>query len=157
MTNEEAIKLLNQEKIPMTLDGELNEHLVVAHIKAILALEENTKLKTEIEQLKERLEIKDNNFELYSNALEEVEQLKEELEQSVKCINDTWMFTEEIIDKAKKGDLSMFRITGISGCDMYQGCPPICRVHDSLFEKHEEIIHKSIRTVQEEAEQSLKG
>ena len=120
-------------------------------------IEENSKLKTEIEQLKQRLEIKDHNFELYSDALDEIERLKAELEQSVKCINDIWMFTEEIIDKAKKRDLSMFRVAGISGCDMYQGCPPICRIHDSLFEKHEEIIHKSIRVVQEEAEQHLKG
>lgn len=43
---------------------------------AIQAFEENTKLKAEIEQLKQRLEIKDNNFELYSDALDEIEQLK---------------------------------------------------------------------------------
>lgn len=53
MTNEVAIKLLNQEKIPMILDGKPNEHLAVAHIKAIEALEENTKLKAENERLKE--------------------------------------------------------------------------------------------------------
>ena len=53
MTNEEAIKLLNQEKIPMILDGKPNEHLAVAHIKAIEALEENTKLKVENDRLKE--------------------------------------------------------------------------------------------------------
>lgn len=54
MTNEEAIELLNQEKIPMILDGKPNEHLAVAHIKAIEALEENTKLKDEIEELIEQ-------------------------------------------------------------------------------------------------------
>ena len=53
MTNEEAIELLNQEKIPMLLDGKLNEHLLVAHIKAINSIQENTKLKAEIERLKE--------------------------------------------------------------------------------------------------------
>ena len=52
MTNKEAIELLNKEKIPMILDGKPNEHLAVAHIKAIEALEENTKLKAENEQLK---------------------------------------------------------------------------------------------------------
>lgn len=44
----------------------------------------NDKQRKEIEQLKERIEIKDNNFELYSYALDEIEQLKAELEQSVK-------------------------------------------------------------------------
>ena len=53
MTNEEAIELLNQEKIPMLLDGKPNVHLAVAHIEAIRALEENTKLKVENERLKE--------------------------------------------------------------------------------------------------------
>lgn len=77
MTNEEitleALKLCKKTRIFIPA----NEYLDTA----INSLEENTKLKTEIEQLKERLEIKDNNFELYSNALEEIEQLKSELEQ----------------------------------------------------------------------------
>ena len=55
MTNEEAIELLIQEKIPMILDGKPNEYLAVAHIKAIEALEENTKLQAEIEQLNWKL------------------------------------------------------------------------------------------------------
>ena len=39
MTNQEAIELLNQEEVPMMLNGKNNENLVVAHIKAIEALE----------------------------------------------------------------------------------------------------------------------
>lgn len=39
MTNQEAIDLLNQEEVPMMLNGKNNEHLAVAHIKAIEALE----------------------------------------------------------------------------------------------------------------------
>lgn len=39
MTDQEAIDLLNQEKVPMVLNGKNNEQLAVAHIKAIEALE----------------------------------------------------------------------------------------------------------------------
>lgn len=39
MNEQEAIELLNQEEVPMMLKGKNNEHLVVAHIKAIEALE----------------------------------------------------------------------------------------------------------------------
>lgn len=161
MTNEEAIEVIKKLNnscgiCGMMLSVVCNEAKEIA----INSIQENTKLKDENERLKQFI---DNQKKLYEYRIdlqlkyndrnhEEIESLKSELEQSVKCINDTWMFTEEIIGKAKKRDLSMFRIAGISGCDMYQGCPPICRIHDSLFEKHEEIIHKSIKAVQEEAE-----
>ena len=67
---------------------------------AISALEENAKLKAEIEQLKQRLEVKDYNFELYSDALDEIERLKAELEQSVnkikkKILSRRWVCTND--------------------------------------------------------------
>jgi regulator of replication initiation timing len=88
MTNSEAIKLLSQEKIPMTLDGKLNEPLVIAHIKAISVFEENTKLKADVERLKEEIEQwQSTNLELVCELTRiecENNQLKSELEQSVK-------------------------------------------------------------------------
>jgi hypothetical protein len=92
MTNSEAIKLLSQEKIPMILDGKSNESLVIAHIEAISALEENDKLKAEIEQLNGIISRDMDKHECYviSKSIEvnnlkiEIEQLKAELEQSVR-------------------------------------------------------------------------
>lgn len=88
MTNNEAIKLLSQEKIPMTLDGKLNEHLMVAHIKAIEALEENDKLKTENERIKENYSVLERQYNNVENSsiryYNEVKQLKSELEKSIR-------------------------------------------------------------------------
>ncbi|RDU22872.1 DUF551 domain-containing protein [Anaerosacchariphilus polymeriproducens] len=76
MTNQEAIDLLNQEEVPMVLNGKINESLVVAHIKAIQALEEKQK----------------NRWIPVSERLPEAEQ---EVELSVKRITDfgTYHFT----------------------------------------------------------------
>ena len=47
--------------------------------------------------------------------------------------------------KQKRRDLSLFRISGIGGCDMYQGCPPIYRVRDDLLMKYEDIIYQALK------------
>lgn len=87
MTNSEAIKQLKYIRPKM---GDLFYHLIGVEEEcenaidvAIKSLEENVKLKCKNDRLKERLEIKDNNFELYSDALDEIIRLKIELEQSV--------------------------------------------------------------------------
>jgi regulator of replication initiation timing len=103
MTNSEAIKLLSQEKIPMILDGKSNESLVIAHIEAISALEENDKLKAEIEKLKGELkserEFRANvRIELLDRKAE-IEQLKAELEQArnlMPKICETCQYEDEI-------------------------------------------------------------
>lgn len=74
MKNSEAVRQLVY--VRRNLDEYLDEDRINAVNDAISALEENDKLKAEIERLKKRLEIKDNNFELYSDALDEIEQLK---------------------------------------------------------------------------------
>ena len=57
MTSEEAIENLKSEEISIIgKDGFPNYNLINAHIIAIEALQENTKLKAEIEQLKAELE-----------------------------------------------------------------------------------------------------
>ncbi len=38
-----------------------------------------------------------------------------------KCIIEMYNLIDEITEKATKRDLSLFRIAGVSGCDMYSG------------------------------------
>ena len=90
MTNKKMIEKLETECLCELSDMEF----------IISALEENSKLKVEIEQLKQRLEVKDYNFELYSDALDEIERLKAELEQSVnkikkKILSRRWVCTND--------------------------------------------------------------
>lgn len=137
MTNSEAIKLLSQEKIPMKLDGKLNEPLVIAHIKAIFALEENDKLKAEIEQLKsenEQLKISDESkeqssidyYNLYRQALNEIEQLKSELEKSVRLpckVGDIVYIVGKCKDFPPKLDGTMWNPDGGFGTATGYYCP----------------------------------
>jgi hypothetical protein len=60
------------------------------------------------------------------------------------CIKELYLFIEEITDKSKKRDLSLFRVASIGGCDQYQGLPPICRKRDALLNKYEDIIHDAL-------------
>lgn len=67
-----------------------------------------------------------------------------EVEELQECIYDLYAMLEKIIDSAKRYDLSALRpFRGASGCDGYQGLPPICRKYDELLDKHEEAIHKA--------------
>ena len=62
-----------------------------------------------------------------------------------KCIADLFKCIDDITEKAKRRDLSLFRISGIGGCDMYQGMPPICRIRDNILDKYEDIIYQSLK------------
>lgn len=62
-----------------------------------------------------------------------------------KCIADLFKCIDDITEKAKRRDLSLFRVSGIGGCDMYQGCPPICRVRDDLLMRYEDIIYQALK------------
>ena len=62
-----------------------------------------------------------------------------------KCIVDLFMLIDDITEKAKKRDLSLFRINSIGGCDRYHGLPPICRKYDDLLDKHGDLILQSLR------------
>ena len=95
MTNEEAYNIISEfcftgyednKKPSFKLFGAIHE--------LILDVEENTKLKAEIERLKERLEIKDNNFELYSNALDEIDRLNNIISQCNKISKEIVLIAE---------------------------------------------------------------
>ena len=60
------------------------------------------------------------------------------------CIKDLYLLIEDITEKSKKKDFSLFRVSNIGGCDQYQGLPPICRTHDALLSKYEDIINDAL-------------
>ena len=67
-----------------------------------------------------------------------------------KCIKELYVLVDKIAENACKHDLSLIRVhRGASGCDMYQGLPPICRIGDSILDKYEEIISDAFRAEEE--------
>ena len=72
-----------------------------------------------------------------------------EVKKMQECIYDIYVMLDKIIESAKRHDLSMLRpFRGASGCDAYQGLPPICRSFDALFDKHGEAIHGAANYVE---------
>lgn len=68
-----------------------------------------------------------------------------------KCIAELWTLLTRIEDGAANHDLSLLRVPrGASGCDMYQGLPPICRIADDILERYEDIINTAINMEQAE-------
>ena len=62
------------------------------------------------------------------------------------CIKELYELVDKITENARKRDLSLIRpCSGASGCDMYQGLPPICRIRDGILDKYEDIIYKAFR------------
>lgn len=67
------------------------------------------------------------------------------------CIAELWTLLTRIEDGAYSHDLSLLRAPrGASGCDMYQGLPPICRITDDILERYEDIINAAINMEQAE-------
>ena len=62
-----------------------------------------------------------------------------------RCICDLYKLLSEIQEKVHRKDLSMFRTSGIGGCDQYQVCPPIDRMIDEILYRHEEVIYSVLR------------
>ena len=62
-----------------------------------------------------------------------------------KCIAELWTLLARIEDCAHSHDLSLFRVPrGASGCDMYQGLPPIFRITDDILNRYEDIINAAM-------------
>ena len=71
---------------------------------------------------------------------------REEVEELQECIYDLYAMLDGIIYNARNNDLSALRpFRGASGCDAYQGAPPICRKFDKVFDKHEEAIFAAVK------------
>ena len=62
-----------------------------------------------------------------------------------KCIAELYALLERIEDGARKHDLSLLRVPhGASGCDMYQGLPPIRRIMDDITNRYDDIIFDAL-------------
>lgn len=62
-----------------------------------------------------------------------------------KCIAELYTLLERIEDGARHHDLTLLRTPrGASGCDMYQGLPPICRIKDDIRQRYEQIIDAAL-------------
>lgn len=62
-----------------------------------------------------------------------------------KCIADLFTLIGEIAENSKKKDFSLFRTSGIGGCDKYHGLPPIFRRRDDLLLKYEDVICSALK------------
>ncbi len=60
------------------------------------------------------------------------------------CIKELYELVDRIAENARKHDLSLLRQPrGGSGCDMYQGMPPICRLKADIEDRYEDIIFEA--------------
>lgn len=67
------------------------------------------------------------------------------------CIYELYTLIDSITENAMRHDLSLLRARGgASGCDAYQGLPPICRIRDYLLDKYDDIISKAFKIKEEQ-------
>lgn len=68
-----------------------------------------------------------------------------------KCIAELWKLLNRIEDGARHHDVSLLRTSPRpSGCDMYQGLPPICRLADDIWDRYGDIINESLNAMTED-------
>ena len=170
MTNEEAIKIL--EDITWNSNGryEVTDMLDTRNL-SIQALQENTKLKAEIEILKESREYLFGSIENYKDMIikleSEIDQLKSELEQSVRLpckLKDT---VYEVV-KCNNGIVRIFEMKVCNVCEYgsFHNGSKKKFVWNIYMEDEKGFGYsygtfydfgKTIFLTREEAEQSLKG
>lgn len=62
------------------------------------------------------------------------------------CIKEMYELLDKIESNARKRDLSLLIVRcGASGCDMFQGSPPITRILSNLLDKYDDIIYQIIK------------
>jgi FtsZ-binding cell division protein ZapB len=148
--------------------------------KAISALEENTKLKAEIEQLKEDYNVLVRQYDNVENSsiryYNEAKQLKLELEQSIKlpcnvgdkawCItSDQYDYITEPIEctvneisiNIDNPRLLLFRIDSNNSTDGWTDTFPNMRIPNHMNIRRIDDFGKTVFITREEAEQALKG
>lgn len=61
------------------------------------------------------------------------------------CIAELYTLLERIESGACHHDLSLLRVPrGASGCDMYQGLPPIVREKNDIWNRYEDVIAEAL-------------
>lgn len=73
-----------------------------------------------------------------------------ELAELQKCVVDMFTLLDEIKTKSVKRDMSLFLTPGIGGANTYQWMPPLCRIFDSLIDKHGGAVNSSFRAAEME-------
>lgn len=62
------------------------------------------------------------------------------------CIKEMYGLLDKIESNARKHDFSLLRVHGgASGCDMFQGAPPITRIMADLLDKYDDIIYQAMK------------
>ncbi len=61
------------------------------------------------------------------------------------CIKELYELVDKVTENAIKRDLSLIRPSGVGGCDVYMGQPPICRIKDDITARYEDIIHGAFK------------
>ena len=62
------------------------------------------------------------------------------------CIAELYGLLERIEDDARHHNLFMLRVRGgASGCDAFQGLPPISRIIADIEDRHGDVISEAIR------------
>lgn len=62
------------------------------------------------------------------------------------CIKEMYELLDKIESSARKRDFSLLRVHGrASGCDMFQGTPPITRIMADLLDKYDDVIYQAMK------------
>lgn len=63
-----------------------------------------------------------------------------------KCIAELYALLERIEHGARHHDFTLLRVPrGASGCDMFQGLPPISRAMSDILDRYDDVINKAVR------------
>ena len=71
--------------------------------------------------------------------------VNKDMTKEQKAIVKLYKTLDDINTRCKKRDLSFARVASISGCDMYQGLPPISRIIDGVYNEFEDVIFEAIQ------------
>lgn len=62
-----------------------------------------------------------------------------------KCIAELYALLERIEHGARHHDLTLLRTPrGASGCDMFQGLPPISRIMSDILNRYGDVINEAL-------------
>lgn len=62
------------------------------------------------------------------------------------CIKEMYELLDKIESNARKHDFSLLRARSqVSGCNMFQGTPPITRIIANWFDKYDDVIYQAMK------------
>ena len=82
---------------------------------------------------------------------EEISDSGTKIARQQKCIAELWRFLDQVESNARHHDLSLLRVrSGASGCDMFQGLPPISRIVADIECRYNDLISEAVRSSENE-------